>query len=156
MVRKRVSRPDYVQLRAEASSVSQEEAERCPICQVPGTKVGEKSIPLHLGSKWIVMECRNTRCRWGRDPTTARYGYQIRPDGTIPVRKSGPKQWPKLPNMSQEAYDHAMERLAEEHKLELRQGGSSGGEVDKDSGRIRKTEEIDRKRQDELRLGDGW
>jgi hypothetical protein len=152
---KRVKRRNEEIVRSPGSTATWEEASACPRCGVEGTKIKDQSASMHLGSRVYTMECRNARCRWGNDPATAHWLVQILPDGTIPKRKSGPKQWPKLPNMSQEAYDRHMENLNKELSITKRERGSSGGEVEKETGRIYRPEVLDQRRQQELK-GDYW
>ena len=66
------------------------------------------------------MVCPNTeRCRWGEEKI--RWIIQVNPNGTIPVQEPGPKQYPKLPPITE---DDLERRLKDIENAPLR-----GGEI---------------------------
>jgi hypothetical protein len=151
MVR-RVKKSDIQEQRAAVSTAAWDEANKCAICQVEGTEVGTKTPALKLSAKIVTLECRNPRCRWGA--TNERWIVQINSDGSIPRLRRGEKVFPRLSNMSREAYDHKMEELETELQLTKRERGSTGGELDPDSYRVFRSEQLDERRQQELRRED--
>lgn len=68
-----------------------EEASRCPKCANPGREV--RAIPSREKGVIHVYLCENSLCMWSG--TT--WIVQVLPDGTIPDRKRGSKEFPKLP-----------------------------------------------------------
>lgn len=94
-----------------------EEATRCPKCDEPGAKT--ETRPADRGGKIYTYECRNERCRWFGD---GGWIVQVNPDGTIPERKKGPKEFSPLTNWQESSARAALEQL----ELEMKRG-----EVDK-------------------------
>jgi len=71
-----------------------EEASQCPTCHEPALKLREGPHPQRARAKLIYFRCANNRC-----PMQGQgHVVQINPDGTIPIRQAGPKQYPELPN----------------------------------------------------------
>lgn len=71
---------------------SEETARRCPKCKMPGEPVSVVPVPSKPGDKVHTMMCRNDRCTW----FNTGWIYQVKADGTIPVRRPGPKQFEPL------------------------------------------------------------
>jgi hypothetical protein len=90
-----------------------EVARRCPKCEQPGEKVGERSVTGgQRGAKVHLFECRNARCRWFGQICRA---VQVNPDGTIPdpVMKRE-KQYPTVPDRTQQVNEMLERQLAAE------------------------------------------
>lgn len=76
-----------------------ETASRCPRCDTQGTEVKTIPIPYRVGARGHIMICPDTdRCEWGKEKI--RWIIQVNPNGTIPINEPGPKQYPKLPPIS--------------------------------------------------------
>ncbi len=67
-----------------------EEAKICPRCSEPGRLSHEHKF--RSGKKVITFMCDNERCRW----YSTGWLVQVNPDGTIPERVAGAKQFEKL------------------------------------------------------------
>lgn len=77
------------------ATTSVEDAKYCPKCGVAGREMGTKVLPeLRRGSKVILFQCENPRCRWYE----SQWPVQVNPDGTVPLRpsKGAEKQFPEL------------------------------------------------------------
>jgi hypothetical protein len=70
-------------------------AKRCPDCKEPGDF--QQELPGPRRSKVKVYVCRNDRCKTKGET----WIVQINADGTIPVRKQGPKEYPNSKRMEQ-------------------------------------------------------
>lgn len=97
-----------------------ETASKCPKCETQGVEVKVIPIPYRVGAQGHIMVCPNTeRCRWAEEKI--RWIVQVNPNGTIPIQEPGPKQYPKLPSISD---DDLQQRLKD-----IEQGPLKGGEV---------------------------
>lgn len=83
-----------------------EDAKDCPICNIPGKLAG--TSPVAGGSKVLTFLCQNERCRW----FDTGWIVQVKPDGTIPERKSGPKEFASLDVYQKAAAQAEIERTA--------------------------------------------
>lgn len=89
-----------------------ETASRCPKCDTPGTEVKQVPIPYRVGAIGHIMICpNNERCRWGEEKI--RWIVQVNPNGTIPVQEPGPKQYPKLPSITDDDLDQRLKAIEE-------------------------------------------
>lgn len=70
---------------------SLEEASHCPKCSQQGELTLQSAGP-RVGSKALTYTCKNNLCLW----FNTGWVVQVNPDGTIPERKAGPKQFEKL------------------------------------------------------------
>lgn len=73
------------------SDTTLEEARRCPRCKEPG-RLLTVMPPREGPGKVNVYVCENTRCV----SEDGRWIVQILPDGTIPVRQKGEKEFPEM------------------------------------------------------------
>lgn len=71
------------------STISLEEAQRCPRCSMPGEETQVMPHPERPRIKVHIVFCRNERCKWHNTS----WVIQENPDGTIPVRKAGQKEF---------------------------------------------------------------
>jgi hypothetical protein len=72
-----------------ADTASWEEASRCPKCNEPGKDTRQMGS---VRGKAHILVCMNERCAW----FNTSWVVQVRRDGTIPVRRAGPKQFMNL------------------------------------------------------------
>jgi|SRR3954469_2884264 hypothetical protein len=70
-----------------------EEARRCPECHEPGEIQQLLAGPRR--GKVHVYICRNERCKTANET----WIVQVNADGSIPVRKKGPKEFPNSKRM---------------------------------------------------------
>lgn len=85
------------------TSITFEEARRCPKCDQPGQvqEKEERTIVANDGKRATVrvVRCMNKRCRW----FDTDWIIQVNDDGTVPVREGHqPKAYPSLPGMTTE------------------------------------------------------
>lgn len=102
-----------------------EQATHCPICDQPGELSSTNSVPGFPGTKVEGWTCVNERCRW----FTTGWIIQINPDGTIPDRTAGPKQYqPLSPGQETAARDYLRAIQQEEEVASRTQppGASNG------------------------------
>ena len=89
-----------------------EEACRCPKCQAPSKPVNK--WPGSKGSTVHILECPTESCRWYK----TRWVVQVNADGSVPVRKAGPKEFePYKPYVEQFARDALRQARAEDPTL---------------------------------------
>lgn len=71
-----------------------DDALHCPKCKQPGNPVASHNSTGAKGQPVVVhsVKCENERCRW-YDTT---WIVQVNPDGTVPERKAGEKEFPAL------------------------------------------------------------
>lgn len=88
-----------------------EQATYCPKCGNKGVLRDTHPHPERPGAKVEVWACENELCIWGGTG----WPVQVNPDGTIPERKAGPKQFEKLtPGQETMARDYLRRIQAEE------------------------------------------
>jgi hypothetical protein len=86
------------------------EASLCPKCKTQGREVKVIDIPYRLGAKGHVLTCPNKeRCNWGEEGI--RWIVQVNPNGSIPVYEAGPKNYPALPKLSDEAVERQLQEI---------------------------------------------
>jgi hypothetical protein len=92
-----------------------EKATRCPKCTLPG--ILTKTHAGVGGAKVESWTCDNERCKW----YTTGWIIQINPDGSIPERRPGPKQFePLSPGMETAARDY-LRSIEQEEEDQLRE-----------------------------------
>jgi hypothetical protein len=91
---------------ADATTTTLEEASHCPSCKFPG-EANPREQNLGRRGKLITYTCRNERCDW----CNTSWVVQVRPDGTIPIRQGGPKEYVNDPYMASMGR-RALEQLA--------------------------------------------
>jgi hypothetical protein len=93
-----------------------EQATRCPKCDQPGKLASTNTVPGHLGTQVESWTCVNEACSW----FTTGWIVQINPDGTIPDRTAGPKQYaPLSPGMETAARDY-LRAIQQEEEVQSR------------------------------------
>lgn len=78
-----------------------EDAKRCPKCEEPGLKTGDKPAGRNArpGTSVHTFECRNARCKWFNEF----WVVQVNPDGSVPPPNTHrAKSFPALPKRSDE------------------------------------------------------
>jgi len=99
---------------SESPQTTREEASRCPKCEHPGVevaKVAARGLGVTRGAMLHTFECRNTRCRWNGEICRV---VQINPDGSIPLVVKRDKQYPKVPDRTDEVNRMVEEQLRQE------------------------------------------
>lgn len=89
-----------------------EEASHCPKCGEPGKPASVKQLD-HGKGKIHYFVCENQRCRWYRHGTWA---VQRRPDGSVPERSPGEKQFNPLTLGERMAAQKVLDAIKEEEK----------------------------------------
>lgn len=87
-----------------------EEAKRCPRCKFPGEETAV--LPGDRGSKVHTLVCRTPGCPW----ENTNWIVQVQRDGSIPLRKTGDKDFPELPMWAQNQGRRMVELV--EHELD--------------------------------------
>jgi len=87
-----------------------DEAKRCPKCGNAGEESGNHRGP--RGSRVYTFICKNETCRW----FDTGWLVQVKPDGTIPEREPGEKEFPAMPDfdVNKERTEEAIKRQVEQ------------------------------------------
>ena len=95
------------------STITFEEASRCPKCGNPGEEQSNEARPGVDGSTIRVVRCMNPPCRW----FDTDWIIQVNSDNTVPVREGNqPKSFPPMVGMTTEKARQAAKNIQQEER----------------------------------------
>ena len=96
------------------ATVSFEDAQRCPRCDVPGEIMSTRNARDNKGkpTKIHILRCQNIRCSWFQTD----WVVQQLEDGTVPIREGQEqKTFPAVRGMTQEKAAEQIEGIVDDN-----------------------------------------